>query len=160
MTATPNPIRQIFINGRVQLELTWVYLNVILTPDRTPSTVSSFHGASCYANQAVSEQIHLGELIKSVDDGRDPADLFKLPLPLRGQVDLRLSRLKAGQGAAQTVEGGRAGSSIQMRDAFTRLDTLLHDGFNFIRGAAELSDFRRGTVEPLHHLWLGRRPIG
>jgi len=34
-------------------------------------------------NAAVLEQIEFGELIQSVDDGRDPADPFKLTTPIR-----------------------------------------------------------------------------
>lgn len=85
-------------------------------------------------NVVVLEQIELAELAQFVDDGRDAADLFKLPAWLRTLLNVRLADLKAKDAATLLTEGDRATASGRMRAALDQLTLLLRDGYNFIQG--------------------------
>ena len=90
-------------------------------------------------NQATLAEIEIAELIQSVDDGRAPADPFKLPAMLRTSLDTRLADLKAKDAATLTTEGGRAGAQVALRTALDTLKDLLRDGFNFVAGLPSYS---------------------
>ena len=90
-------------------------------------------------NQATLAEIEIAELIQSVDDGRAPADPFKLLPTLRTLLDTRLADLKAKDAATLTTEGGRAGAQVALRTALDTLKDLLRDGFNFVAGLPSYS---------------------
>lgn len=85
-------------------------------------------------NEAVLREIEIGELIIAVDDARDAADPFKLAAGHRTLVVTRLAALQAAEAAATMGEAGRAGASRTVRDALDLLESLLREGYNFIRG--------------------------
>ena len=70
----------------------------------------------------------------AVDDGRAATDTFKLPAYLRTLGVTRLADLRTKDAATLITEGGRAGAQINVRTALETLNTLLHDGYNFIKG--------------------------
>ncbi len=80
-------------------------------------------------NEAVLEQIEVPELIQSVNDGRDPADPFKLPAYLRTLLNLRLADLKAKDAATLLKEGDRAAASAKVRSALEELRSLHQQGY-------------------------------
>ncbi len=85
-------------------------------------------------NEASLAEIETAELILAVDDGRAPTETFKLPAYLRALVVARLADLRTKDAATLITEGGRAGAQINVRTALDTLNTLLHDGYNFIKG--------------------------
>lgn len=90
-------------------------------------------------NQATLAEIEIAELTQSVDDGRAPADPFKLQAGLRTALDTRLADLKTKDAATLTTEGGRAGAQVALRTALDTLKDLLRDGFNFVAGLPSYS---------------------
>lgn len=91
------------------------------------------------SNRATLTEIEHAELIQSVDDGRAPADPFKLLPTLRTLLDTRLADLKVKDAATLTTEGGRAGAQVALRTALDTLKDLLRDGFNFVAGLPSYS---------------------
>lgn len=85
------------------------------------------------AQESLAE-IETAELILAVDDTRPATDPFKLPAYLRALVVARLADLRAKDAATLITEGGRGGGQIHVRAALDTLNTLLHDGCNFIKG--------------------------
>ena len=80
------------------------------------------------------EQIEIGELIVSEDDGRVAGDAFKLGTALRALVVARLADAKTKDAATFITEGGRAGASLAARTALDTLKGHLRDGYNFVKG--------------------------
>ena len=80
------------------------------------------------------EQIEIGELIVSVDDGRAAGDAFKLGTALRALVVARLADLKTKDAATFITAGGRAGASLAVRTVLDTLKGHVRDGYNFIKG--------------------------
>ena len=80
------------------------------------------------------EQIEIGELIVSEDDGRAAGDAFKLGTALRALVVARLADAKTKDAATFITEGGRAGASLAARTALDTLKGHLRDGYNFVKG--------------------------
>jgi hypothetical protein len=107
-------------------------------------------------NQETLAEIEIAELIQSVDDGRAANDPFKLQAGLRTLLDTRLTDLKAKDAATLTTEGGRAGAQINVRTALDTLNTLLHDGYNFIKGlpSYSITAAERATVFTSYG-WVG-----
>lgn len=80
------------------------------------------------------EQIEIGELIISVDDGRAAGDPFKLGTALRALLVARLADAKAKDAATLITAGGRAGASLALRTALDTLKGHVRDGYNFVKG--------------------------
>ena len=80
------------------------------------------------------EQIEIGELIVSEDDGRAAGDAFKLGTALRALLVARLADAKTKDAATFITEGGRAGASLAARTALDTLKGHLRDGYNFVKG--------------------------
>ena len=80
------------------------------------------------------EQIEIGELIVSVDDGRAAEDAFNLGAALRALLVARLADAKAKDAATFITEGGRAGASLALRTALDTLKGHVRDGYNFVKG--------------------------
>lgn len=85
------------------------------------------------------DQIELGELIVSVDNGRVAGDPFKLPAGYRTLLDDRLADLKEKDGAILTNEADRAEASANVRVSLDKLGGYLRDGYNFIKGIGSYS---------------------
>ncbi len=85
-------------------------------------------------NEASLVEIETAELSLAVDDGRVGTDTFKLTAYLLALVIARPADLRTKDAATLITEGGRAGAQINVRTALDTLNTLLHDGYNFIKG--------------------------
>jgi hypothetical protein len=90
-------------------------------------------------------QMHL---IKTVDTARVAGDPFKLPTFIRTQHDADLDGLETADGNAALSEGDRAGGSAAARDALTKLEDYLREGYNFITAirASQITDAQRLEV--------------
>lgn len=94
------------------------------------------------------QQIELAQLIVSVDDGRAVGDVFKLPADLRTVINDRLADLLVKDSATAISESARAGASANVRTSLTKLENLLTDGYNFIKGLGSyaITDAQRLAV--------------
>ncbi len=81
--------------------------------------------------EQVQTEVNISNLILQFDDTRPVADPFKLPASLRALVLSRRDTLVALDGVAESSDGSKLGASARVRVA---LDTLHHDGYNFING--------------------------
>lgn len=79
---------------------------------------------------AIIAQMHL---VKSVDSARAAGDVFKLPTFLRSQHDADLAALESADTTTALAEGDRAGGSVAVRAALSRMEVLLKEGYNFIK---------------------------
>ena len=90
-------------------------------------------------------QMHL---VKTVDTARAAGDVFKLPALLRTQHDADLDGLETADSSTALTEGDRAGGSAAARNALTKLQGFLKEGYNFITAirASQITDAQRLEV--------------
>src|SRR5581483_10243195 len=67
-----------------------------------------------------------------VDTARDPADPFKLTVPLRTLVTTRLNDARGKNAATTLIGASTVGASAQRQEALDKLAELLRNGFSFI----------------------------
>lgn len=84
-------------------------------------------------NAASLAAISQAQLIRTVDDGATAANPFKLPAFLRTKLDADFAALEAADNDTALTESDRAGGSAVAREALTKLDALLRDGYNGIK---------------------------
>jgi hypothetical protein len=87
-------------------------------------------------------------LVKSVDTARVAGDPFKLPVLLRTQHDTDLDGLETADSSTSLTEGDRAGGSVAARDALTKLEGFLKEGYKFIGAirSSHITDAQRLEV--------------
>ncbi len=84
------------------------------------------------------------ELILATDDGRLPADPFKLPVVFRSLLEDRLLSYRTVSQNLQAASGQRSGHSGRVKESLPRLRQRLRDGFKFLDA---LPDFRVSESE-------------
>jgi hypothetical protein len=96
------------------------------------------------------------QLVQTVDDDRATGDVFKLPAWLRGQVDADFTALDAADNATALTESDRAGTSGAARDALTKLQEFLRDGYRHIDAirTSAITDAQRLVVFTAYG-WVG-----
>jgi hypothetical protein len=72
------------------------------------------------------------QLVQTVDGQRAAADTFKLPAWLRTQLDADFTALDDADNATALAKSDRAGASGLARDALTKLEEFLRDGYRHI----------------------------